>query len=64
LAQKVLEKLKIKVDLKEDEIIFFAGEVYREYLIPHIVHYQIPLKGLGIGEQLGYLKRKLCELAD
>ena len=55
-SEKVLAKLKEKIDLDEDKIIFLAGENYRKYLIPHIRNYAIPLKGLGIGKQLKFLK--------
>ena len=57
-AEKVLEKLKKRADLNSDEIIFLAGEKYRKYLIPEIKNFQIPLKGLGIGKQLKFLKEK------
>jgi len=60
-ANKVLEQLKKAVDLKNDEIIFLAGEKYRKYLVPNINNYQIPLKGLGIGRQLKFLKEKINE---
>jgi len=56
-AESVLEQLKSKVDLKSDDVIFLAGNKYRKYLIPFILHYQIPLRGLKIGKQLQYLKR-------
>lgn len=56
-AEGVLEKLKEFVDLGEDEFIFLAGENYRKFLIPHIKNYKIPMQGLGIGKQLGFLKR-------
>lgn len=55
-ADKVLEKLKEKADLERDEFIFLAGEKYRKYLIPEIKNYNIPMKGLGIGKQLKFLK--------
>ena len=55
-ARIVLEKLKYKVDLDKDEFIFLAGEKYREFLIPYLKNYKIPLEGLGIGKQLGLLK--------
>lgn len=57
-ADKVLKQLKEFVNLKEDNIIFLAGENYRKFLIPEINNYEIPLKGLGIGKQLGYLKKQ------
>ena len=55
-AGRVLLQLKSSADLKNDEFIFLAGERYRKNLIPHITNYSIPLKGLGIGRQLKYLK--------
>ncbi len=62
-AEDVLNKLKKEADLKKDEIIFLAGEKYRKYLIPEINNYKIPLKGLGIGKQLKFLKetKSKCE---
>jgi len=56
-AESVASQLSIISDLKKDEFIFLAGEKYRKYLIPKIKNYRIPLKGLGIGKQLKYLKQ-------
>ncbi|MDO9044997.1 MAG: hypothetical protein Q7U35_06795 [Methanobacteriaceae archaeon] len=58
-SDKVLEQLKEVSDLKNDEFIFLAGENYRKHLLPHLNNYEIPMKGLGIGKQLGYLKEKV-----
>ena len=55
-AEKVLECLKKQADLNNDEFIFLAGDKYRRYIIPKIKNYKIPLKGLGIGRQLKFLK--------
>jgi len=55
-AGKVIEELKKVSNLQEDEFIFLAGEKYRKYLIPCINNCKIPLKGLGIGKQLKFLK--------
>ena len=55
-ADSVINELKKEADIKNDEIIFLAGEKYRKYLVPHITNYKIPLKGLSIGKQLKYLK--------
>lgn len=51
-ADRVVEQLKGKADLKQDHFIFLAGEKYRKHLLPHITSYEIPMKGLGIGKQL------------
>jgi len=58
-AKKVLMQLSAETDINNDEIIFLAGKNYREYLIPHISNYEIPLEGMGIGKQLKFLKNKL-----
>lgn len=55
-ADQVISRLEEKVDLQKEQIIFFAGKKYREFLIPKIRNYQVPLGGLGIGEQLASLK--------
>lgn len=55
-AEMVTEQLKNKVDFRNDEVIFLAGNNYRKYLLPFFSHYQIPLSGLGIGKQLHFLK--------
>jgi len=55
-ADKIIEQLKEKSNLYEDEFIFLAGERYRKYLIPQIKNFKIPMQGLGIGKQLKFLK--------
>jgi hypothetical protein len=60
-ASRVIEQLSLVSDLKKDEFVFLAGEKYRKYLIPEIENYKIPLKSLGIGKQLKYLKEKTNE---
>jgi len=57
-ACDVISQLNKKADLKNDEFIFLAGEKYRKHIIPRISNYKIPLKGLGIGKQLKFLKEK------
>jgi len=58
-SEKVINQLKEQTDLQEDEFIFLAGDMYRKFLIPHIKNYKIPMQGLGIGNQLKYLKESL-----
>ena len=58
-SQKVLDSLRQKADLKSDLFIFLAGMNYRKYLIPELIHYEIPLEGLSFGEQLHELKRRV-----
>jgi len=63
-ARNVIKKLKEIVDLENNKIIFLAGHKYREFLIPEIKNYEIPLKGLGIGKQLKFLKSELSKEDD
>jgi cytoplasmic iron level regulating protein YaaA (DUF328/UPF0246 family) len=58
-AEKVVTDLGKIANLQNDIFIFFAGKKYREYILPHIKNYEIPLKGLRIGEQLQFLKVKI-----
>lgn len=58
-ADKVLNQIRQKADVKKDCFIFLAGKNYRKYLIPQLSFYDVPLEGLAIGEQLHYLKRRV-----
>ena len=58
----VLNQLRKEANLNQDKFIFLAGERYRKFLVPHINNYEIPLKGLGIGKQLGWLKKKVSDV--
>jgi len=55
-ASLVSNDLKRVSDLDKDEFIFLAGDNYRKYLIKDLKNYSIPMKGLGIGKQLKFLK--------
>jgi len=56
-AGRVLQQLAAKTDLENDRFVFLAGKKYRRYLVPHMKHFEIPLEGLRIGEQLQKLSR-------
>ena len=61
-ADNVVSQLQVHCDLEKDHFVFLAGEKYRQYLLPHLKSYEVPLAGLGIGKQLGFLKEKTgCE---
>jgi len=55
-ANIVIDQLRCHCDLRNDEFIILAGDKYRKYLVPHLDHVKIPLKGMRIGEQLKWLK--------
>jgi hypothetical protein len=58
-ALDVIDQMEGKVNFQKDEIIFLAGERYRKFLMPLCRNAKVPLVGLGIGKQLGWLKKKL-----
>jgi hypothetical protein len=50
--------------LAEVEIVVLAGEQYRTFLrYAAGWRFEVPMKGLGLGEQLGWLTRALSDLA-
>lgn len=53
-ADGVIEQLEKQADIQNDEIIFFAGQKYRKYLVPHVKNYKIPLERLNLFKQLKY----------
>jgi hypothetical protein len=57
-AGQVLARLRSVADLGSDRVVFLAGERYRKYLLPHVSHPEIPLRGLGIGKQMQFLKER------
>ena len=58
-ASEVIEQLRVHADLQQDHFIVLAGERYRQYLLPHLASFEIPLEGLPIGKQLQYLKKQV-----
>jgi|SRR3989338_6360231 len=58
-ANSVINQLQIVSDLNKDEFVFFAGDNYRKFLLPHIKNYKIPMLGLGIGKQLRWLTERI-----
>jgi len=60
-AENVLKKLSNISNLENDEYIILAGEIYREFLIPKIKNYKIPLKGISLLKQIQWLKERINE---
>ncbi len=58
-ANKVKKQMVGKIDFTKDEAVFLAGAKYRRFLLPLFKHSSVPLAGLGIGQQLQYLKNKI-----
>jgi hypothetical protein len=57
-SARVLEQLRRVTDLRADRFTFLAPKRYRRHLLPHMDHYDVPMNGLGIGQQLSYLKAR------
>ncbi|MDQ7030699.1 MAG: hypothetical protein Q9O62_13430 [Ardenticatenia bacterium] len=57
-AAKVVSQLQEHSDLGNDHFVILAGQKYRQYLLPHLRSYEVPLAGLPIGKQLQFLKEK------
>lgn len=57
-AAKVVSQLRVYSDLENDRFVILAGQKYRQYLLPHLKSYEVPLAGLPIGKQLQFLKEK------
>ena len=60
-AGMVLRQLAARSDTANDHYVLLAGARYRRYLTPHLRHFEVPLEGLRIGEQLSQLKEWLDE---
>ena len=52
-----------RYDQRWDTIVVLAGRRYREHLVVHLEqlaeHIEVPLEGLGIGEQLRWLNQRI-----
>lgn len=56
---KIIDQLAIDFDLQKDHFIILAGTRYREFLLPYIASFEIPLYGLPIGKQIQFLKQEV-----
>ncbi len=55
-GNRVAEQLSLVSDIASDSFTILAGELYMQPLRAHIHHINLPLKGLGLGKRLAYLK--------
>ncbi len=58
-AAKVVSQLRGYSDMERDHFVILAGQKYRQYLLPYLKSYEVPLAGLPIGKQLQFLKAKI-----
>jgi hypothetical protein len=59
-SDKVLNDLKLRVSLTDDQFIILAGQKYYAHLLAEISAYWLPLHGLRQGERLKTLNRLLA----
>lgn len=58
-AEGVIAALRQQCDLAHDHFVVLAGTLYREYVLPHLPSYELPLQGYPIGKQLQWLKQNV-----
>lgn len=58
-SKNVISQLDHKTDLNNDCFYIFAGRNYRKDIVGALTHFQIPMEGLKVGEQLKYLNTQL-----
>lgn len=58
-SDNIVARLKNIANLEKDYFIILAGKNYRKHITPYLSNYEVPLEGLGIGEQIGYLTTKI-----
>ena len=58
-AAGVLDQLRTCADLDHDHFIILASDKYRRFLVPAIRSFEVPMKGLRIGEQSQFMKRQV-----
>lgn len=61
-SENVVNQFKRIADLNKDKFIFLAGKNYREFLIPYITNYEIPMEHIGLFSQQPWLSRKISSL--
>jgi hypothetical protein len=55
-GEKVIEQLSKQADLKNDHFIILAGQEYIQPIAEYLTHVELPLKGLGQGKRVKFLK--------
>lgn len=56
-ADEVMDQIRTIADPETDRFTVLAGQDYREYLLPHLKHVEVPLEEVGgYGEQVSWLQ--------
>ena len=61
-SKNVINQLSKKTNLKKDVFIFLAGRNYREFLVPHIINYIIPMEHIKFFYQQDWLTKEISKL--
>ena len=58
-ATMVIDQLDQQLSRSSAQFVILAGRSYRDYLVPHLEYWEAPMAGLGIGQQLQFLKKAI-----
>lgn len=58
-SYNVVMSLNQECDIEKDKFLILAGIKYTEFICLKIKNYDAPLRGMGIGKQLEYLKKNI-----
>jgi cytoplasmic iron level regulating protein YaaA (DUF328/UPF0246 family) len=58
-SNDVFGQLQTAADVERDHFVFLAGDKYRRWLVSRLRSVEVPMEGLRIGQQLGWLKSRL-----
>jgi len=61
-SKDVINQLSKITDLNKDMFVFLAGKNYREFLIPRITNYIIPMEHVGLFYQQPWLTKEISKL--
>ena len=56
-AGRVLAQLCAVANINGDHFVMLAGKIYRRDIIQHLTKVEVPMLGLGIGQQLSFLAK-------
>jgi|ADurb_Total_1113_FD_contig_31_1619997_length_559_multi_2_in_0_out_0_1 hypothetical protein len=58
-ALKVVFQLEEHCNLREDHFVILASKKYRQYLVPYLKSYEVPMAGFPIWKQYQFLRERL-----
>ena len=61
-TEMVVNQLTRITSLDKDKFIILAGKNYREFIVPHIMNYEIPMEHIGLFSQQSWLSREISNI--